>query len=80
VEWRRREWGKKGLLMIASPTERDKLEAGVAAHRGGSAAEAERLYRAVLAAEPGNADALHLLGVLAGKPGRVGGFAEAPSV
>jgi hypothetical protein len=66
--------------MIASPTERDKLEAGVAAHRGGSAAEAERLYRAVLAAEPGNADALHLLGVLAGKPGRVGGFAEAPSV
>lgn len=39
-------------------------------HRAGRTAEAERLYREVLAAAPGQADALHLLGVLALQSGR----------
>ncbi len=46
------------------------LRAGVAAHRGGNAREAERRYRAVLASDPENADALNLLGALAGEAGR----------
>ncbi|MGQ9370069.1 DUF6165 family protein [Azospirillum sp. ST 5-10] len=33
-------------------------------HRAGALSEARRLYRAVLGAEPDNADALHLLGVV----------------
>lgn len=39
-------------------------------HRAGRTAEAERLYREVLAAAPGQADALHLLGILALQSGR----------
>ncbi len=42
-------------------------------HRAGNLARAEQLYRLVLRADPGNAEALHLLGVLAhqaGQPGR----------
>lgn len=43
----------------------EALERGVAHHRRGEFQEAERLYRAVLQAQPENADALHLLGRLA---------------
>lgn len=39
-------------------------------HRAGRTAEAERLYREVLAASPGHPDALHLLGVVALQDGR----------
>ena len=39
-------------------------------HRAGRLAEAEALYRQVLAREPNRADALHLLGVLASQLGR----------
>ena len=39
-------------------------------HRAGRAAEAEVDYRAILAGEPGNADALHLLAVLCLQTGR----------
>ena len=50
------------------------LEAAIARHRAFDFDEAERLYRAVLAAEPGHADALHNLGVLLaiqlGRPGQ----------
>ncbi|WP_042694028.1 tetratricopeptide repeat protein [Azospirillum sp. B506] len=46
------------------------LAQAVAHHQAGRAAEAERGYRAVLAADPRNADALHLLGVLALQSGR----------
>ncbi len=41
------------------------LEAAFAAYRAGQAGEAERLCREVLAGDPRNADALHLLGLLA---------------
>jgi predicted O-linked N-acetylglucosamine transferase (SPINDLY family) len=46
------------------------LEAAVAEHQAGRLAEAEALYRAVLARAPGHADALHLLGVVAAQTGR----------
>jgi len=39
-------------------------------HRAGRTAEAERLYREVLASSPGHPDALHLLGVVALQSGR----------
>ncbi len=42
----------------------------VALHQAGRLAEAEQLYRRVLAEAPRHADALHLLGVLAGQVGR----------
>jgi len=41
------------------------LEAAVAHHHAGRLADAETLYRKVLAAAPDNPDALHLLGVVA---------------
>ncbi len=41
-----------------------RLEQALALHRAGSRAEAAVLYRAVLADEPRNADALHLLGLV----------------
>ena len=61
----------------ASPKTSDDLAArlgrAVAHHQAGRLAEAEKDYRAVLAADPRHPDALHLLGVLAlqaGHPGR----------
>jgi tetratricopeptide (TPR) repeat protein len=47
----------------------DALEAAVAAHRAGRLREAEALYRQVLAARPGHADALHLLGLVRNQRG-----------
>ena len=46
------------------------VAAGVAHHQAGQLGEAETLYRDALAAQPDNADALHLLGVLASQIGR----------
>lgn len=43
----------------------DDLRQGLVHHRAGRAAEAKDCYRKVLAADPDNAEALHLLGVLA---------------
>jgi predicted O-linked N-acetylglucosamine transferase (SPINDLY family) len=51
-----------GEADAASP--RDRLAAALAHHRAGHAAEAEAAYRALIAIEPGHADALNLLGVL----------------
>jgi Flp pilus assembly protein TadD len=49
----------------------DEILAGALAHhQAGRLAEAESLYRQILALEPGHADALHLLGVLAIQVGR----------
>jgi tetratricopeptide (TPR) repeat protein/SAM-dependent methyltransferase len=52
------------------PNVRAILEAAFAANRAGRPDEAERLCREVLAADPRNADALHLLGTLARQFGR----------
>jgi len=49
---------------------RSDLRRAVALHRQGDAAAAERLYRSVLAGNPADADALHLLGVLCLQGGR----------
>ncbi|SMH61880.1 tetratricopeptide repeat protein [Azospirillum agricola] len=46
------------------------LHVAMAHHAAGRAAEAERAYRAVLAADPGHPGALHLLGMLALQHGR----------
>jgi tetratricopeptide (TPR) repeat protein len=54
----------------ASPMQ-GRMAAAIAQHRAGKLAEAERAYRDILAEEPDNADALHLLGALrqqSGKP------------
>jgi protein O-GlcNAc transferase len=47
------------------------LQRAVAAHRAGQLAAAESLYRQALEVRPGDADALHLLGVLMGQTGRL---------
>lgn len=43
----------------------EALAVAVAHHQGGRLGEAERLYRRILEAEPGQPDALHLLGLIA---------------
>jgi tetratricopeptide (TPR) repeat protein len=48
------------------------LQQAVADHQAGRGAQAEAAYRRVLAAQPNNADALHLLGVLATQHGHAG--------
>lgn len=47
------------------------LQRAVALHNAGDTAQAMALYRRVLAFEPGNADAQHLLGLLVRREGRV---------
>jgi len=54
----------------ASPSDPyDTFLAGVAHHQGGRLAQAEMLYRETLAVQPDNADALHLLGIIASQVG-----------
>lgn len=48
----------------------DTLNRAFAAHRSGQFAEAERLYKAVLNAQPGNFQALHMMGLVAVQEGR----------
>ena len=48
---------------MVSPLAQTLAEAR-ALHQAGQRAEAEKIYRAVIAAEPGNADALHLCAAL----------------
>ena len=45
------------------------LQTGLEHHQAGRFAEAETIYRQILAANPGDADALHLLGILANQTG-----------
>jgi tetratricopeptide (TPR) repeat protein len=47
-----------------------RIEDALALHQAGRLAEAERLYRQILSAEPGHFDALHFLGVAAYQQGR----------
>jgi tetratricopeptide (TPR) repeat protein len=49
---------------------------GLAHHRAGRLAEAEKCYRGVLAAEPDHLHALHLLGLLCHQAGRLDAAAE----
>lgn len=42
----------------------DRLDAAIAIHRQGRVAEAESVYRAILAAEPDHAEARHMIGVV----------------
>ncbi len=48
----------------------DALQQAIAHHQAGRLREAERLYRAILQARPGQPDANHNLGVLAGQAGQ----------
>jgi tetratricopeptide (TPR) repeat protein len=48
----------------------ERLRAAVALHQAGRLAEAERIYREILAREPAQPDALHLLGVIAQQVGK----------
>jgi predicted O-linked N-acetylglucosamine transferase (SPINDLY family) len=52
-------------------TAEQQLESGLSHHQAGRLAQAERIYRQVLAQHPDHADALHLLGVLAVQAGRL---------
>jgi protein O-GlcNAc transferase len=47
-----------------------EMQVAVEHHQAGRLAEAERIYRQVLAQQPDHAGALHLLGVLATQLGR----------
>jgi protein O-GlcNAc transferase len=47
------------------PSHSQQLQAAMQAHRSGKRAEAEKLYRQILAVEPDNPDVLHGLGTLA---------------
>jgi Flp pilus assembly protein TadD len=51
-------------------TLQQQFESGVSYHQAGRLAEAERIYREILAQQPNHAEASHLLGVLAGQVGR----------
>jgi predicted TPR repeat methyltransferase len=50
--------------------QREAVSAAICLHRGGRLAEAEAVYRQVLAGDPENPDALHYLGVLYHQQGR----------
>ncbi|MGA2441511.1 MAG: tetratricopeptide repeat protein [Tepidisphaeraceae bacterium] len=53
-----------------------QIESGLSHHQAGRLAEAERVYRQVLTEQPDNAEALHLLGVLAAQTGKSGAAVE----
>jgi predicted O-linked N-acetylglucosamine transferase (SPINDLY family) len=50
---------------------RRQIDAGLSHHRMAQLAEAEKIYRQVLAQKPDDVDALHLLGALAKQTGRI---------
>ncbi|MGE5567597.1 MAG: tetratricopeptide repeat protein [Rhodospirillales bacterium] len=58
------------------PEVAELIERGLRHHRAGEREKAERLYRAALQQDPGNADALHLLGLLAKEAGDNGRACE----
>src|SRR5688572_14707653 len=54
---------------MSAPAIQQALQLAVEHHRAGRLAEAEPLYRQILAANPNHADAMHLLGVIAQQAG-----------
>ena len=57
--------------MSARMTVQEQYESGLSHYRAGRLAEAERIYRQILAQQPNHADALHMLGVLELQAGRL---------
>ena len=55
---------------MSGPTAQVSFQLALQHHQANRLAEAESLYRQILAAEPNHADALHMLGVLANQSGR----------
>lgn len=55
----------RSVTPAASPAVQNMLADGLRHHQGGRFAEAERLYREILAIDPNHADSLHLLGMIA---------------
>ena len=55
---------------MAQMTTQQLMQLALDRHRRGALADAEAIYRQILAREPGNADALHLLGMVAYQSGR----------
>ncbi len=64
-----------GIPLSRAEILRQSFDLAVKSHDAGDFGEAEKLYRAIVAAEPRHADALHGLGVLAHQVGR-GDLAE----
>jgi len=63
----------------APPDTGQMLDKALAHHQAGNLASAEKLYRKVIKMEPGNADALHLLGLVhhhRGRHGKAAGMIE----
>jgi protein O-GlcNAc transferase len=52
-------------------TLQQQFEIGLSHHRAARFAEAERVYREILAMQPAHPDALHMLGILSGQRGRL---------
>ena len=57
-------------MSTAPPSLDQQINAALGHHRRGELAQAEAIYRAVLATDPNNADALHLLGLVAHQVGQ----------
>lgn len=55
----------RSVTPAASPAVQNTLADALRHHQGGRLAEAERLYREILAIDPNHADSLHLLGMIA---------------
>jgi len=66
-----RSWCAEGGESAGPITLEQQIESGFSHHQAGRLAEAERIYRQVLARQPDHADALHLLGVAAGQTNRL---------
>jgi len=63
--------GRRPLRIVGQMTLHQQLEAGMSHHRAGRLAEADRIYRQILAQQPNHVDALHLLGTLAVQVGEL---------
>jgi predicted O-linked N-acetylglucosamine transferase (SPINDLY family) len=57
-------------------TLQQQLESGVSHHKAGRLAEAETIYRQILAQQPNHAEAMHLLGALSLQAGRLDSAVE----